>query len=277
MDIAIVDGNRARPSPGITGTCQNCGREMIAKCGELLVWHWAHKNRRKCDPWWENEGPWHKAWKRNFPEECWEVPARDSDGEAHIADVRLPNGLVIELQHSQMSLVEMRSREAFYKRMIWIVDAQPFIKNFTILSPLPDPAHPMVEDLVFAVPQSSWLRWRHPNLDDFSSLMFFRRSEKEEGLELQLLHSGRELNEYFEDTYVGHHQFFWQRPREIWLQTSMPTYLDIGNGVLAQILRYGDRPNAMMCIQICGQEGLVNELMCSGDLTASRSRSRSCL
>ncbi|WP_443094325.1 competence protein CoiA family protein [Pseudoduganella violacea] len=39
---------RARPSPGATGICQNCGRDMVPKCGEQLVWHWAHKNRRKC-------------------------------------------------------------------------------------------------------------------------------------------------------------------------------------------------------------------------------------
>lgn len=270
MDIAIVNGNRALPSPGAAGTCQNCGRDMTAKCGEQLVWHWAHKNRRKCDPWWENEGLWHKAWKRHFPEEWWEASARDSDGEAHIADVRLPDGLVIELQHSAMSLEEMRSREEFYRRMIWIVDAQPFIKNFTIFGPLPDPTHPLSDDLVFVEPQSAWLRWHPAKFEDFSSLMFFRRSEHEEGFELQLLHSGRELNEHFEDTYTGHHQFFWQRPRDIWLQTTMPTYLDLGNGVLAQIMKYGDQPNAMMCVQIRGKAALVNNLL-AGRFDDSRS------
>ena len=57
---------------------------------------------------------------------------RADDGEKHIADLCLPDGLVIELQHSAMSLGEMRSREAFYKRMIWVVDAAPFAANLSI-------------------------------------------------------------------------------------------------------------------------------------------------
>jgi hypothetical protein len=30
---------------------------MTPKCGQLKVWHWAHRSTRSCDPWWENETP----------------------------------------------------------------------------------------------------------------------------------------------------------------------------------------------------------------------------
>ena len=52
----------------------------------------------------------------------------------HIADIKTDSGLVIELQHSSMSLEEMQSRENFYKKMIWIIDGSPFKNRFHILS-----------------------------------------------------------------------------------------------------------------------------------------------
>jgi hypothetical protein len=44
------------------------------------------------------------------------------DGEKHVADVKLPDGRVLEFQHSRISEEERGSREAFYKSMTWIVD-----------------------------------------------------------------------------------------------------------------------------------------------------------
>ena len=46
------------------------------------------------------------------------------DGEIHRADAVLPNGTVVELQYSGISVAEIRKREAFYGRMIWVFDAQ---------------------------------------------------------------------------------------------------------------------------------------------------------
>ena len=43
-------------------------------------------------------------------------------GEKHIADVRTPHGLVIEVQNSPLHPEEMRSRERFYKKTVWIVN-----------------------------------------------------------------------------------------------------------------------------------------------------------
>ena len=125
MKFALVDDERREPLPGLNGQCPGCGAEVIARCGEVKVWHWAHKGKRSCDPWWEPETLWHRAWKGLFPLAWQEVPMRDpSTGELHIADVRSPDGLVLEFQHSAIRPEERRSRESFYGRMLWIVDGK---------------------------------------------------------------------------------------------------------------------------------------------------------
>ena len=123
MKFAIIDGDKVQASKGARGFCQGCGAEMIAKCGEFKVNHWAHKRVRQCDTWWETETEWHREWKGNFPSEWQEIVQFDSSTkEKHIADVRTDKGLVIEFQHSHISPVERRQREDFYQDMIWIVD-----------------------------------------------------------------------------------------------------------------------------------------------------------
>ncbi len=95
---------------------------MIARCGELRVDHWAHKGRRHCDTWWENETDWHRAWKDEFPKEWQEVVHYADDGEKHIADVKTPQGWVLEFQHSAIKSEERIARTEFYPKLVWIVD-----------------------------------------------------------------------------------------------------------------------------------------------------------
>ena len=95
---------------------------MVAKCGEVRVWHWAHRGRRHCDLWWENETEWHRDWKGQFPVEWQEIVHHAEDGERHIADVKTGDDWVIEFQHSYIKPEERRSREAFYQKLIWVVD-----------------------------------------------------------------------------------------------------------------------------------------------------------
>jgi len=95
---------------------------MVAKCGDLRVWHWAHKGNRLCDPWAENEGKWHQAWKAEFPDDWQEIVHLADNGTKHIADVRTQHRWVIELQHSPISPEERRSRDAFYRQIVWVVD-----------------------------------------------------------------------------------------------------------------------------------------------------------
>ena len=96
---------------------------MIAKCGDHVIWHWAHRRRVDCDAWWEPETEWHRSWKDRFPLKWQEVVHRDLvTEEKHIADVKTPNGLVIEMQNSPIHPDEVRSREEFYDRMVWVVN-----------------------------------------------------------------------------------------------------------------------------------------------------------
>ena len=96
---------------------------MTPKCGQLKVWHWAHRSIRSCDPWCENETPWHRAWKNQFPADWQERVDRADNGEKHVADVRTKSGVVLEFQHSPLPLRERAAREAFYRNMVWVVHA----------------------------------------------------------------------------------------------------------------------------------------------------------
>ncbi len=121
MKFAVVDGQRHEPQPRLRGTCPACGDPMVARCGDVRIWHWTHLGRRYCDPWWE-ETLWHREWKANFPVEWQEVVQRASDGEVHIADVKTDQGWVLEFQHSPLDSQERQAREDFYKKMVWVVD-----------------------------------------------------------------------------------------------------------------------------------------------------------
>lgn len=46
----------------------------------------------------------------------------EQTGEKHIADIRTNYGMVVEFQHSYITVEERVSRECFYKNMAWVVD-----------------------------------------------------------------------------------------------------------------------------------------------------------
>lgn len=122
MKFALINGKRTEATKGAKGVCRGCGSELVAKCGEVKVKHWAHKGRRNCDPWWENESEWHRSWKGQFPDDWQEIIHHDDSGEKHIADVKTRSGYVLEFQHSYLNPEERRSRNAFYRPLVWVVD-----------------------------------------------------------------------------------------------------------------------------------------------------------
>lgn len=130
MKYALVNGVKTTPEKGLKGQCQLCFAEMVAKCGDIKVHHWAHKSKIECDKWWESETPWHRNWKNCFPIEWQEIVHHSTSGEKHIADVKTPHGLVVEFQHSHISKEERDSRESFYEHMIWIVDGTRIKTDF---------------------------------------------------------------------------------------------------------------------------------------------------
>lgn len=131
MKFALINGNKVEAIKGTKGICPNCKAELIAKCGEHKIHHWAHKGIRNCDPWWENETEWHRSWKNNYSAEWQEIPLLDEDtNETHIADVRTDDGLVIEFQHSTINPNERIAREKFYKNMVWVIDSARLKRDY---------------------------------------------------------------------------------------------------------------------------------------------------
>lgn len=133
MKFANLNGERAEPAPKLKAQCPFCDSEVVAKCGKVRVWHWAHKSTKHCDHWWEPEKEWHRQWKNQFPNEWQEVGRRDDNGELHIADVLTPQGLALEFQHSAISREEVEIRTAFHNDICWIVDGlrlESSIKQF---------------------------------------------------------------------------------------------------------------------------------------------------
>ncbi|WP_269116830.1 competence protein CoiA family protein [Pseudomonas mediterranea] len=54
MKYALVGGTRVQAEPKLRGVCPSCESEVISKCGKHVIWHWAHRSRSSCDPWWEH-------------------------------------------------------------------------------------------------------------------------------------------------------------------------------------------------------------------------------
>lgn len=174
-------GERIQAIPHGSGNCPCCKSALIAKCGSIKTWHWSHL-AADCDPWYEGESDWHLNWKTFFGLDNCEITIGK-----HRADVKV-HETVIELQHSSISAAEIREREEFYGKMIWIFDASEFKENIDVRKaggyctfrwkhPRQSIWHcerPVFLDFghfLFAIhkiytdlPCGGWGRWNHPNV-----------------------------------------------------------------------------------------------------------------
>jgi competence CoiA-like predicted nuclease len=164
MQLAKTDSiTRSYASPGVPAWCPCCGASVIAKCGDINAWHWAHKNEIDCDPWSEPESWWHYEWKLRFPEEWREVNVAD-----HRADIALPSGWVIELQKSSIQHSEIIEREDCYGNLIWVLDGQDFKKNITFSE------REWYITFRWRWPRRSWQAAHSPLFMDFGGANLFR-------------------------------------------------------------------------------------------------------
>jgi competence protein CoiA len=259
LQYALVKDERSEAFPGASGMCLTCGSKMVAKCGPRILHHWAHARHRNCDPWWENETPWHREWKNLFPEQCREVSHIAPDGEVHRADIKTPTGIVIEIQHSAMTDAERLSRESFYGNLIWIIDGSVFRKNFDIYHLLPDPASALAEDLV-------WSKATRATQGAARGL-FFRLSEAliddpyatKATLRSGWIHGIHEIEDQVNLAYRGHHQYDWIRPRRTWLDATCPVYIDLGDNSLARLETYD--ASGLPCIRLVAKREFVRSVM----------------
>ncbi len=266
----MVAAERRQAFPGGQAFCPTCGSPMIAKCGPRLMHHWAHDGRRDCDPWWENETPWHREWKNLFPPNCREVSHVAPDGEVHRADIKTPTGIVVEVQHSSMTDAERISREEFYGNLVWVIDGRGFVENFDIYHCLPDPASEVAKDLIWlkaertaqAAARGLYLRLSECLKDDPSAT----RANAHGGW----IHSIHEIQDQVNQAYRGHHQYDWVRPRRTWLEVACPVYLDFGTESLARLETYDD--SGLPCVRLVAKRKFVHDVMVERSATAIASR-----
>lgn len=128
---ALPDGTRATAQPAhrrAGASCPTCTSPVIPHCGPLVTWHWAHESA-DCDTWSEPESAWHLAWKKaaEIDRNARIEVVRTVDGKTHRADIILPGGLMIELQHGYLSVEDIAARERFWgRRLVWLYDAARF-------------------------------------------------------------------------------------------------------------------------------------------------------
>ncbi|MEH2027824.1 competence protein CoiA family protein [Nostoc sp.] len=116
MLIAITENHiRSKVKrKGQLGKCPKCGNEVIAKCGSVQIWHWAHKAKYDC-AWYSGESEWHREWKALFYPSQIEVYINQNR-----ADAIDSTGRVWEFQNSYLKGEEIKDREQAYDNLLWI-------------------------------------------------------------------------------------------------------------------------------------------------------------
>lgn len=114
----IGDNNKVLATPDARANCPMCDQELLAKSGEIRIWHWEHEGA-DCDPWAEPENEWHLGWKRRVPAERVEV-VKEVSGVKHRAEVVCANGAILMLRSSGLLATEVAAREAFYGHGAWL-------------------------------------------------------------------------------------------------------------------------------------------------------------
>ncbi len=163
MIWAINNQERIEASPGAHAMCPCCGGKVIAKCGDIVSWHWAHESA-ECDTWYEPESQWHKGWKDCFPKDWQEVVVG-----CHRADVKT-NKLVVELQASCISSEEIEERERFYGNMVWLLRGHDFAKNIAMKNVSGDGCR-TYKTFRWKWPRKSWWHAKMPIVIDMAGVL----------------------------------------------------------------------------------------------------------
>ncbi|TDQ11533.1 competence protein CoiA family protein [Pedobacter metabolipauper] len=166
------------------------------------------------------ETPWHRNWKKAFPPAFREVSFLDETaGQLHRADVHTPCGTTLEFQNSPICIEELRSREAFYPNLVWVLNGKKF-KGFRILKHLPDLDDPMLSGYEFC------------HTDHLSMI---RKSDFLQGIE-----KPKVLNFYHPEIkglkFTSHYySFCWKQPHRVWYEAKAPIIVDLGGHFLYQL------------------------------------------
>lgn len=263
------NGSKVKASPNVKALCPNCKYPVIAKCGELNVWHWAHENLTNCDTWnYEPITAWHLGWQEKFNIEQREVYLHKFS-QYHIPDIVTKKGLVIEFQNSEISTYEIHERERFYEQMIWVIKAKEFkhnlkLKEFPVdawkesflIWIVPNdfngycikiPFDPHTEQILESLKLCNYKK----DYDEDTDIEFWYNKKKDpkQKIEKEVLNA---FSGYFLDTKLSNKldditnyptNFKWLHLRKSWLSANMPLFLDLNNGYLFWIKRLYDNGN----------------------------------
>ncbi|HEU5166831.1 MAG TPA: competence protein CoiA family protein [Chitinophagaceae bacterium] len=201
MLYAILNGEKIEAVPNTHAKCQLCERDVFSKCGEIKVWHWAHKADKSCDGWYEPETEWHKHWKLIFGKENSEIRI-EKDGVKHIADIFTKNDVVIELQNSPIQKPIIRRREQFYgEKMLWVINGLRFKENFQIYEELQN--KDWLDDYILS--SSGWI-------------------DKQTGNPVRISDVQKSVVQKQKQT-----KFSWSRSRRSWEDAIRPIFIDFGD------------------------------------------------
>lgn len=170
-------GNLIYASPSKTALCPFCKNKVIAKCGTINIWHWAHENKQECDSWSEGETDWHLEWKKQFEPYETEVTIIKNEIKHRADIVTSPfndeRKVIIEIQKNSISPDEILERECFYDNLCWVFDGSELTDRFEIS--LKNSGN---------YPKSFFYRWKHrkksiltckrPIYIDFGNTSLFR-------------------------------------------------------------------------------------------------------
>lgn len=184
--------------------CQRCHAKLIPKRGEIRAHHFSHKpslrngaKRNPCvDKWNYDKTAWHYNWQKQFPVECIEFVI-EKNRQKHLADV-LVNNLVVEFQHSAISMKNYQERNEFYNAcgysVIWVFD---LIEEFS-------------NEIICCIDDNNRYSWgspgnlfSNPAFDSENVTVYFQFSDKESGKHLFRVKKG----------YRGYTTFFSDRNR----------------------------------------------------------------
>lgn len=157
MVTAVLDGGRVRAVPGLVEAhCPYCDQPVIAKCGQIIAWHFAHRaDSSRCD-WDRDETEWHLNWKSHAPvERCERLGSKE--GKLARADV-IADGVAIEFQSAYLDDAFRERREYVWDgshptlaNILWVVDARHILNSSgNKLNRSPDQT-------------SATLIWKHPS------------------------------------------------------------------------------------------------------------------
>lgn len=128
MKTAVSErGEEMYPRRGASGLCPGCGGEMVPVICTSGAFenHWRHLSLGDCiECNREPETGFHAHWKSCAPPECREKVIR-RNGQVKRADIKpRTRGSVIEVQHSPLTVAEVRDRDEFYGAgLVWLWDS----------------------------------------------------------------------------------------------------------------------------------------------------------